>query len=292
MRVRKMIRLLRQVRKDHKVMTQEKFDYGEILFLGKCNNRCYYCLGSEMLKAQLVDNMETPYNELKNLDIFLDRLRNGGCNTVYLSSVETDPLLYKDIDNLCDCLISKGFKLGIRTNGLCWSTFLDIIPKLDAEISISINSLNNSTNERICGNRAVLVIPCILHSLKINNKKCRISIVINKFNASEIVDTVEYLQEFDNISYIQLRKRYRYRYCNDSFYKEDIEAFNFVKSKLSCRYSDVPMSNFHESIIYNLHVPVSLWEDVFKRESLSTLNYFTDGKITTNNLLVPSYENK
>lgn len=273
--------------------TEGRLDYGEILFLGKCNNKCYYCLGNEMLKARLVNNMETPYNELKNLDMFLNRLKDVNCSIIYLSSVETEPLLYKDINNLCDYLISKGFKLGIRTNGLCCYKFLNIIPLLSAEISISINSLDPSINKLICGNENTPNMENIFNVLHKNNKKCRISIVINCYNVADVMFTVDFLQAFDCISYIQLRKRYKYSdNIKDPSCHTDHIAFNRVKKMLSVKYKDVPKTNFHESIIYNTKVPISLWEDVFKKESLNTLNYFTDGKITTNNLLVPGYENK
>lgn len=51
------------------------------------------------------------------------------------------------------------------------------------------------------------------------------------------------------------------------------------------------MSNYFESPIYKYkNLSVSLWFDVFKKESLNTLNYFTDGLIANNNLLVEAYE--
>lgn len=268
---------------------KETFDYGEILFLGKCGNKCYYCLGKEMPKAKLVSNLNTPYEELKNLDIFLDRLKKAETDTIYLSSVITEPLLYKDISNLCDYLVSKGFKVGIRTNGLS-DDLLALIPKLEAEISISINSLIPSVNEQICGNKVVPNIKNILETLTKNNKKCRITLVVNKYNKNEISYICKSLQHYNCISYIQLRKRYKYNKSEDATYNDDIKAFEDIKSRLDINFNDSQESNFHESIVYNADIPISLWEDVFKKESLATLNYFSDGKITTHNLLVPSYE--
>lgn len=267
----------------------DKIDYGEILFLGACNNHCYYCLGNEMPKAKMVDNLSTPYNELNNLDLFLDRMKEHGSDTIYLSSVRTEPLLYKDIDNLCDYLIYKGFKIGIRTNGLC-NNIYDILPKLDAEISISINSLERSTNEKICGNRVIPDILNIIWKISELNKKCRISIVVNRYNYKEIEHIISLLSIYKCISYIQLRKIYKYNKVTDNGFKEDILRFEEIKLLIDNKYKRLP--NFHESIVYNFGfgIPVSFWEDVFKKESIKTLNYFSDGKITENNLLVPSYE--
>lgn len=268
---------------------KENFDYGEILFLGRCNNKCYYCLGNEMPKAKKVSNLDTPYKELKNLDLFLDRLKKSQTDTVYLSSVITEPMLYNDINNLCDYLISKGFKVGIRTNGI-HKEFLNLIPKLESEISISINSLFSETNDRICKNRNVPDIKNILHCLSKNNKKCRLTFVVNSFNENEIIPAVRFFQNYDCISYIQLRKRYMYSKAKDEYYDDDVKAFEAIKDILNATFYYSQKSNFHESVVYNSKVPISLWENVFKKESLSTLNYFSDGKITNNNLLVPSYE--
>ena len=265
----------------------DKYDYGEILFLGPCNNHCYYCLGNEMPKAKMVDNMSTPYNELNNLDLFLDMMKEHGSDTIYLSSVRTEPLLYKDIDNLCDYLISKGFKIGIRTNGLC-DNFYNILPKLNAEISISINSLESNTNKKICRNEHVPDILSILWRISELNKQCRISIVVNRYNYKEIEHIISLLSIYKCVSYIQLRKRYKYNKVIDNGLEEDRLRFDEVKLLIDKKHKKLP--NFHESAVYDLGVHVSLWEDVFKKESIKTLNYFSDGKITENNLLVPSYE--
>lgn len=266
-----------------------KYDYGEILFLGKCNNKCYYCLGNEMPKAKLVSNLKTPYNELKNLDVFLEKLANDGCKTIYLSSTITEPMLYEDINRLCDYLILKGFMVGIRTNGVC-DSFIDLIPKLDAEISISINSLTPTINKSICGNSKIPNMCKILDNLSKHNKKCRISMVVNKYNFNEIPSIISKLQSYNSVSYIQLRKRYVYNKVSDALFEEDSKSFYNIKEYLDAIFLEDEKSNFHESIIYNSRVPISLWEDVFKKESLKTLNYFSDGKITSHNLLVPSYE--
>ena len=264
-------------------------DYGEILFLGKCNNSCYYCLGNEMLKAKTVDNMDLKYNELKNLDVFLGMLNKENCKTIYLSSVETEPLLYKDISRLIDYLHTSGFNVGIRTNGKC-NNIYGIIKKLDAEISISINSLNRKTNKKICGNIDIPDIDKICGELSSINKKCRITIVVNKYNYGEIFEIIDKLIQYDCIEYVQLRKRYLYARCSDKNYLEDKTAYETIKEELLLKYN-CTISNFHESMIYNIgSFKVSFWDDVFKKESIESINYFSDGKISKNNLLVPGYE--
>lgn len=90
-----------------------------------------------------------------------------------------------------------------------------------------------------------------------------------------------------NIRYVQLRQCYKY-YETDI--QPDIDAFNEVRSKLN---SFSIKGYFNESVIYDVNrLSVSIWETVFKKESISSSNYWTNGIITENNLLVEGYENE
>ena len=68
------------------------------------------------------------------------------------------------------------------------------------------------------------------------------------------------------------------------------QAFNEIKEKLEKRYEKI--GEYGGSPVYKVcGMNVSLWEDVFSPENgVTSINYFTDGKITTNHLLVPGYE--
>ena len=92
------------------------------------------------------------------------------------------------------------------------------------------------------------------------------------------------LKDF-NLRYVQLRQCYKYY---DVDITPDIDAFKYVINLLK-RY---PIKgNFNESIIYDVNgLSVSVWETVFKKESISSSNYWTNGVITDNNLLVEGYE--
>ena len=71
---------------------------------------------------------------------------------MYLSSVITEPMLYKHIGELVDYIQSKGIRVGLRTNGYFVLQNMDVIKKLQNHISISLNSLNNETCYTICKN--------------------------------------------------------------------------------------------------------------------------------------------
>ena len=89
-----------------------------------------------------------------------------------------------------------------------------------------------------------------------------------------------------NLRYVQLRQCYKY--YDDADVQPDIDAFNEVVRKLE---SFPVKGQFKESIIYDVDgLDVSIWRTVFKKESISSSNYWTNGVITENNLLVEGYE--
>lgn len=266
----------------------KKYDYGEILFIGKCNCKCYYCLYNEMKKLQ--KNTQT-YNEIhfsewSKFNDFLNRLKLNNCKKIYLSSTSYEPLLYKYIDELINYLIIEGFKVGIRTNGTLITKKFEIFKKINGGISISLNSLNLDTNKLITGSTLIPDWKMIFDYFNQNNIMTRISIVIVKENYQEIEEILDFLSKQKCISYVQIRKRYNY------YNKEDCildEPFTYVKNFIEKNSKKV--SDYFESPIYKYKdLNVSLWFDVFKKESLNTLNYFTDGVLTENNLLVEGYE--
>lgn len=268
---------------------EEKINYGEILFIGKCNCNCYYCLSNEMnkLKQNTISHSSGHFLQWKNFDLFINTLKNNEVKKIYLSSTITDPLIYKYLDELIDFLHNNGFSVGIRTNGYMAKQNINNILKLDDEISFSINSLNIDTNSKICGVKNLPDWNYIFNLLDNYNKKCRISIVVNKYNYNEIDSIISRLSNYNSIEYIQLRKIYKYNNCNIDI--NDEAAFESIKQHII--NNGIYTKNFHESKIFIMYNKmISLWEDVFKIESIKTYNYFTDGVMSNDNLLVRIYE--
>ena len=258
-----------------------RIDYGEILFVGQCNLRCFYCLGHEMHDSTKLDTLNIHYKDWPNFDIWLNNLKMHNTKTIYLSSTNSEPLLYKYISELIDYLQDLSFNVGIRTNG---SLNTAICSKCREEVSLSLQSLNPDTFKQITG------VPLNFDFLKnlsiINSNNMRVSIVINRYNYLEIFDMLEQLKDY-NLRYVQLRQCYKY-YETDI--QPNIDAFKYVINKLK----NYPIKgHFNESIIYDVYgLSVSIWETVFKKESISSSNYWTNGITTNNNLLVEGYENE
>ena len=262
--------------------------YGEIYFLGKCNCKCFYCLNNEMecLREKNENHLTTHFKTWKNFDKFLNLCKEENIEKIFLSSVTTEPMLYKYLYELVLYIKSKGFKVGIRTNGYFVMKNIDVLKELDEEISFSINSLNENTNYKICKVSSLPNWDKIFKELDRLNKKCRVSIVVNNYNEKEIANILDTLTEYNCINYVQLRRIYKY-YTKS----EHDEAFVNVSKWL--KDNAIYKSNYFESEIYGYkNLDVSLWNDVFKKESIISLNYFTNGLLSDHNLIIPAYENK
>ena len=258
-------------------------DYGEILINGKCNLNCFYCLGCEM------DNdVYKPYNmhfsEWKNFKEWVNSLE--GTPKIYISSTNSEPLLYPYLSELIEYLQYNGFKVGIRTNASLPK--MDIVSQCDEEISVSLQSLEPITFQKITGKPLTFDILDNINKIELKDSATlRVSIVVNRFNEFEIFSILNELKSIEKISYVQLRKVYKFIATDD--FHDDLNAYLRISSYIKHVYQKI--GNFKESEIFNVHgLHVSLWNDVFSSHSIKSSNYWTDGKMTLNNLLVPGYK--
>lgn len=262
--------------------------YGEILFIGRCNLKCYYCLSKEMVRMRNSQDtqMDTPFELWENFEEFLSKCKSEEIDAIYLSSTITEPTLYFYLPRLISKLQNEGFKVGIRSNGITTRNLDQAVILCDEEISFSLQSLNSETYQKITGSTNMPNWEYLFTLLNNGAKKCRISIVVNRYNEKEIPDILSYLSKYkDAISYIQLRKVYKYNQ------EDEIDAQSYKNVTEWIQKDFKKTGNYFESEIYDYNgIQVSLWNDVFRKESIQSINYFTDGIISTNNLLIPAYE--
>jgi wyosine [tRNA(Phe)-imidazoG37] synthetase (radical SAM superfamily) len=238
------------------------------------------------LKEDAENQLSLRFEHWNNFNAFITKLEEENINKIFLSSVVAEPMMYKHLHELVKHLIGLGFNVGVRTNGYFFLEKIDTIKMMDAEISLSINSLNCDTNQAICGVHDLPDYDTIFDELYKLNKSCRVSIVINRFNRNEIFQILDYLSTKECVSYVQLRKIYKY---DNSIRQDDANSFDLIKNELSQNFQMV--GNYYESQIFDYQgLKVSIWENVFKKSSIRSINYFTNGLISTNNLLIPAYE--
>ena len=264
---------------DYKNRKREKASFGNINLLGKCNLKCYFCLGNEIDNR---DNyLNTHFNKWKNFNLYLDLLKKDNINKVYLTGCNTDPLLYKYLDELIDYLKISGFNVGIRTNGLLTEQHIDTINKINDKYSISVHSFNKQTNRKITKLCYSLDLDRIIKSIKV---PIRIAIVVNRYNYNEILDMIEYLSKY-KLSYIQLR-------CiatdkNYDMFKEDIEKYECLEKEIDKKFKI--KRDYYTSKIYDIYgIEVSLWRTI--KTTINSYNYFVNGLISDNYFIVEGYD--
>lgn len=263
--------------------------YGELYFTGPCNFACFYCIGREVHADEKVNNaMRQHFSQWPGYHEWKADLHAAGITTVFLSSTVTEPLIYRDLDELVDDLITDGFDVGLRSNASMLT--LDTIPtlrKMRAEISLSLQALDDETHQLITGRPVTVDLHTVLNMLHEAHIRYRVTVVVNTFNEHQIGGMLNALQPYaDDITYVQLRRYYSVNH--DQQWQTQGEAFKRVKDAL---VSNNPIHHwFFESPVYTVgDLQVSLWETVFTETSVRSLNYWTNGVRTNRNLLVPSY---
>ena len=172
------------------------YTFANINLLGKCNANCYFCLGKDIAEKIDCENQANIYfTEWKNFEKFLDSCKELGIKKIYLTGQNIDSLQYKYFDELRDYLQALGFLFGIRTNGYLLEKKLSSVLLCNDEIGLTINSLNPETNNVIMGHSDIPKWNILIPQLK----NCRVSLIPNRYNIHEMMDTIHYVSEFKNV---------------------------------------------------------------------------------------------
>lgn len=136
--------------KIEKNRNREKFSFANINLLGKCNARCYFCLGLDIEnEIKNVNNLHTHFLEWQNFDKFIKLCKEHRIKKIYLTGQSADGLQYSYLDELVVFLQEKhGFDVGVRSNGYLALEKMESIKKMREEIGYTINSLNPVINKK------------------------------------------------------------------------------------------------------------------------------------------------
>jgi len=258
--------------------------FANINLLGKCNARCFFCLGKDL--NGLIDDenqLNLHYTQWKNFPKFLSACAENGIKKLYITGQTADGLQYKYLTELVHYLQNFDFTVGIRTNGYLahYPEKLRAIKEMDDEIGYSIHSLNPETNKLIMGREDIPDWDTIIPA---SGDNTRVAIVINRHNRHEILDLMTYISKFKNVRYIQLR-----RISTDNRFDEheiDLQAFeDFYKQFISTH--EVKATYESAEIYEHNGMPVSFWRTV--ETSANSFNYFTDGTVSDEYFVVEGY---
>lgn len=269
-----------------KIRDRSEPTFANINIMGPCNLNCRFCLGND-LKAEFdqYNNLNTHFNDWKNFKSYVSSLKAKGINKIYVTGQNTDPLQYKYLDELVGYLKSKGFYIGLRTNGILAQRKMDIINKFDS-VSYTLLTLSPDTLDKISpGNRNIVDWDYVLTN---TTTKKRVAIVVTRENAGEVVGLLRFLSKYKDLSYIQVRKM-----ATDTRYgllKEDMQAFEALAKDIAAKYPKV--GSFELAPIYMIEGKEAvLWRTV--ATTVNSWNYFTNGVYSDNYFIIEGYlENK
>jgi MoaA/NifB/PqqE/SkfB family radical SAM enzyme len=261
-----------------------EYSFANINLLGKCNAKCYFCLGEdipELLRKH--NNIKQHFLDWPNFDRFITRCDQLNINKIYLTGQNTDSLLYKYRYELLTYLKNYGFTVGLRTNGYLAHKNINLLNMCENSVGLSIHSLNSDVNYQIMQRYDIpnwdILIPQIINP--------RVAIVVNRYNKNEFFNILQYLSKFKNIKYVQAR-----RISTDTRYemfKEDLAVYEDLYDQVQVNWKDHYLGDFYHAQQYNMYgLQVNFWRTV--QTSVNSINYFSDGTLSDNYFVVEGYK--
>jgi len=261
---------------------RDPFSFANINLLGKCNVRCYFCLGEDIRELLSQHNqLKTPFTQWKNFDEFIARCRKYDIKKIYVTGQNTDSLLYEYLDELVEYLHKEGFGVGLRTNGYMAPYWMDTINKCDLSVGYSIHSLTPLVNKMILGVDGVPEWDKIIPA----TKNCRVQIVVTRCNRHEVLPLIRKIAEFKNVKYIQLRRVSTETRVD--ILMPDMVAYEQTYTLIREAF---PLKGrlWQDAEIYEIAgKDVCMWRTV--KTSVNSINYFTDGTLSDEYFIVEGY---
>lgn len=267
-----------------KLRQREAPTFANINLLGPCNVDCYFCLGKDIDGVWSGQNqIKTHFQEWPNLDKYLTLCEDAEIKNIYITGQNTDSLMYRYLGDLVDYLQEQySFDVGLRTNGYLAKRNIEIINKCRRRTGYSIHSLNSETNQKIMLRSDI---PDWNNILK-DTDKCRVSIVLNRYNEHELQEILAFVSQYENVKYIQVR-----RICTDTredFLHPDTIVYERTHEAVSKEFTK--HREFYKAPCYTIrNKEVVFWRTV--KTSIGSFNYYTDGSYTDDYFVIEGYQN-
>jgi pyruvate-formate lyase-activating enzyme len=212
---------------------------------------------------------------------FLSVCEQEQVRKLFLTGQTADGLQYKFLDELIDALQSRGFEVGVRTNGYLAKKKLTAIQKMQGEIGYSIHTIRPETNKLIMGRRDLPDWETIIPA---SGSNVRVAIVLNRYNVTEFDEIVKYIAKFPNVRYIQVR-----RISTDTrlaLLQEDIALFEKFYTQFSATHEQT--GRYYKAQQFEVEgKEVVFWRTI--ETSVNSLNYFTDGTVSDEYFIIEGY---
>jgi MoaA/NifB/PqqE/SkfB family radical SAM enzyme len=244
------------------------FDFANLLFSGPCNARCPFCIGRQIDPRLNIDNLdEFPP---RNLDRFIEMIRDHGIRQVTFTGTNTDPLLYRypgRLLNLLRARLPSGTQFSLHTNGRLALPRMEIIDQYD-RVSISLPSFNPETYHRMMG---VPGVPDLAEILRRACAPVKISCVVTDDNIPEITCFLEICRVI-GIRRVVLRKLF-----GESRPRQALIPLERLALSRRGMYRHNPVYDFQG-------MEVTLWD--FDQSTTNSINLFSTGVISTSYRLI------
>ncbi len=232
-----------------------EYDFANILFAGRCNRTCPFCIGKELPAERNQENLNI--FPPRNINSFITEIQRLNIREIVFTGTTTDPQIYRYERELLSMLRKEIplARISLHTNGALVLRKIEIFNSYD-RACLSFPSFNPETYFRMMGSRNVPNLEKIAALAKIPIK---VSCVINEHNIGEIESFLENLRRI-GIKRAVLRRLYG-----------ETRSWNVLKG-------NKPSVFFRGNPVYDISgMEVTYWD--FDRASCRSINLFPDGTI-------------
>lgn len=243
-------------------MTNDNYDFANILFAGPCNLRCPYCIGRQIDPVLSENNLNR--FPLKNLECFVAMLKKYNVTEVTFTGTTTDPQLYKHEAKLLAWLrtqLPPQTQYALHTNGQLAVRKMDTFNLYD-RVCISFPSFKAAIYQKMMGSPKV---PNLAEIIRQSQIPIKLSCIINEHNAKQVDGFLAHCHKI-GIKRLVFRQLYG-----------DNRQWNILQN--------LPQkSTYRQNPVYDYNgMEVTHWN--FKQSSSTSLNLFSNGLISPHYLL-------
>lgn len=248
-------------------MGAQAYDFANLLFSGPCNARCPFCIGRQIEPRLNLNNLDC--FPPRNLEIFLELVREHSIKKLVFSGTNTDPQLYRHearlLTHLRQCL-PEGTCFALHTNGRLALRKLAVINQYD-QVCISFPSFDAHIYRAVMG---VAHPPDLAQIVARARIPVKISCVVVEANRLGMGAFLQRCREI-GVQRVVLRKLYGEA-------RPWAELLDLAALGLACR--DV----YRNNLVCNYQgMQVTLWD--FGRSESTSINLFSSGAISSQYLL-------
>lgn len=274
---------------------RSKYSFANINLLGPCNFDCRWCLGKDLAEEfGRYNYLDIDHGRWPRFEEFLTLCKFTGVKQLYITGQNTDSLMYCHLGPLMDYLHSRGFYVGLRTNGFRATAMIATVNLADCEhkgsdaVSFTMVSNDKATHRAIVGHGNIPQWDKIIPAVAV---PFRFATVIDRHNAAEFLELVREVKRLTagnrHFQYFQVRRVSTDHRADEL--AEDMRCWDRLHEWVRGEADYLEISRHETAVTYDvLGVPCSFWSTV--ATTANSLNYFVNGVISDEYFIIEGYE--